>query len=479
MTRPLPITFAPDVEPFEPKPLIADLLRTRFCIPGSIFLVESVESLALPRSSRWRAVRLLLGDGELCIQALLRPEMHRFVDLATVRLGCYVRLDRFQLFREDSAVERKPMVYLVVHDVETVGWNMALCEPDEPYNADETMAQARRENDKAPIQREQDAHTRDRNVASGSPTRPTHVKEGTGKSMRQTQKPPDEEEDFILDSDADDLLDMAEAVAQAQDKKVERFPSPDRGVHNVTVQPTESESARLEGHVRREPGRGSESKTSSRGNDQSGNGSRGNDHSSAKRAAASRSPPSRKPDQPAHQPPRRQPAAPVALPRDWTHPSIPLKLTPLCSIPHLPYKQNWSINVLAIVVSLSEVEPFRFPPYSCRRARLVDPSTPKQIMLTVFLDPDEFRPTLGTPVLLVGVKNHLFDGGSLNKYASDRPPNRSVRWWYPDPSQLPWCEVDALVSWWREQSDKPDDGSIADATTTTTTEHDGTRASKA
>lgn len=468
------IAFAPDVEPFEPKPLIADLLRTRYCIPGSIFLVESVESLPLPRSSRWRALRLLLGDGELCIQALLRPEMHRFVDLATVRLGCYVRLGHFYLHREQvtsetpTSMDKRSMVFLVVHDLETVGWNMALFEPDEPPRDSESddgevVVRTRRGDEKAPIQREEDVHS-DR---PGSPAR-SHAKQG--EPVHQGRKPrPEEKEDFIPDSDVDsDLLGMAEAVVQARDQPAKQDPLP---VHNTAVRPTEQESGRPDEDDR------AMGPTPEQGKDTIEDNTRQKNPINDQRAVASRSAPSRDPNQPPRQgPPRRQTVGPVALLRDWTHPSIPLKLTPLRSIPYLPYKQNWSINVLVIVVSLSGVGPFRFPPYSRRTARLADPSTSKRVILTVFLDPDEFCPPLGTPVLLVGVKNHLFDGGSLNKYASDRPPNRSVRWWYSDPSQLAWCDVEPLASWWREQSAGPDGGGTA-TTTVDTTAGDTTAAS--
>lgn len=55
---------------------------------------------------------------------------------------------------------------------------------------------------------------------------------------------------------------------------------------------------------------------------------------------------------------------PVALPRDWVDRQVPLKLTTLHAIPSLPYAQNWTCNVLAIVVSLSPVEASYLPPYT-------------------------------------------------------------------------------------------------------------------
>lgn len=131
-------------------------------------------------------------------------------------------------------------------------------------------------------------------------------------------------------------------------------------------------------------------------------------------------------------------------------PTQPLKLTLLQKIPHLPYKQNWMVNVLCVVVSLSEVEACTIPPYVQRTARIADASTTKHVHLTVFLDPAKFTPRLGSVVLLLGVKNHRFDGGSLKKYMSDRA-KKGMSWWVQEPGKLGWCEgeVRKLEEWWR------------------------------
>ncbi|KAK3304152.1 uncharacterized protein B0T15DRAFT_535659 [Chaetomium strumarium] len=132
------------------------------------------------------------------------------------------------------------------------------------------------------------------------------------------------------------------------------------------------------------------------------------------------------------------------------NPLQPLRLTPLASIPHLPYRQNWMVNVLAVVTSLGGVEPAHIAPsFRQRTARLADMSTAKRVHLSVFLDPEDFAPEVGRVLLLLGVKNHLFDGGSLRKYVSDRPRN-GTSWWIQRPESLAWCraEVERLRGWW-------------------------------
>ncbi|KAI1659317.1 hypothetical protein F4813DRAFT_28429 [Daldinia decipiens] len=355
-------------EPFEPIPLIADIVRTGYCIPGSVFLVEGVDSIHTSRSKRWRAVRLLLGDGELCIQALLSAEMHRYVDEGEVSFGSYVKLEQFRIERRnlpDGTDEGSPttkgkekelddhgagngMVYLVVEDLALVGWNNALVDttPVESAQADAEVPQDRAEN----------------NAQTSITTKPV-----PGNSTTQS-----------FDSGVGHLKELADA-----DDDFEVMP-------NAVSKATQN---RLDIAAK----------------------SKDTNH----------------------------------LPWSSNNPGKPLKLTELRKIPNLPYKQNWSVNVLAVVSAISGLEPSGLPPYSQRQARLADPSTDKHVLLTVFLDPEQFLPAVGSVVLLLGVKNHRFDGGSLKKYASDRPV-AGHSWWYENPAQFDWCDVEGLRQWWVE-----------------------------
>ncbi|UPK98997.1 hypothetical protein LCI18_009932 [Fusarium solani-melongenae] len=327
---------------FEFVPVIRDILRTRYCTPGSIFLVEGLERTSISRSGRWQAIRLLLGDGAICIQALLGSDMHRFVRTGDVALGAYIQCEVFHVKRQK--IGHRTMVMLVLEDLATIGWNesyRALGQGQElvlqPYPA--TFEQPPRE-----------------------------PKDMQPKKPKATAKPSSSHTgDF-------DINDDEEAGEEA---------------FETLSYPTKPK-------------------------------------------------------------PRQKPRQPIAMPRDWHDPQTPLKLTTLRSIPHLPYKQNWSCNVLAIIASLSDMEPSNLPPHKQRTARLADPSTSKQVHLTVFLDPEEFNPRVGSAVLLVGVKNHRFDGGSLKKYESDR---KNGRWWFEDPLELGWCDVEGIKTWWSEATE--------------------------
>ncbi|KAI1781249.1 hypothetical protein F4818DRAFT_398485 [Hypoxylon cercidicola] len=372
-----PPVEAPDItciapDPFEPIPLIADILRTGYCIPGSVFLVEGVDALHTSRSKRWRAVRLLLGDGELCVQALLSSEMHRFVDRGEVAFGSYVKLERFRVEwkevpdAEDSGSSaargkgkdhsdqdaKNRMVYLVVEDLVLVGWNNTLVDGEDAGNA---QVGDRTFNNKPETEAGAEMEAASPTAEITSPKTAGAQSFDSGIGLLQE----------VADAD-DDFEAMPDAVEKA---------------------------------------------TRSRNNEVKGNNS--------------------------------------DLPWSILDSGKPLKLTKLRSIPNLPYKQNWSVNILAVVSAISDVEPSGLPPYSQRQARLADPSTDKHVLLTVFLDPEQFAPVVGSVVLLLGAKNHRFDGGSLKKYVSDQP-KAGYSWWYENPTQFQWCDVEGLNRWWEE-----------------------------
>ncbi|KAK4150305.1 hypothetical protein C8A00DRAFT_46281 [Chaetomidium leptoderma] len=416
---PNPTTFSPIVSldpatPLVPKPLIADILRdARYCIPGSVFLVESVERrVPIPDSGRHRprrAVRLLLGDGELCIQAFVRAEIHCVVDGGSVYEGCYVRLDRFEV---------GGVVYLVVGDMVTVGWNEeylgvlrregeadrgeslggegeeqgGVCvgsgQEEEEYDDDEDeelmqLLMADEETGKVAAVKTADQIHATKNVGANRPKPPTH-------------SDPDEL-DYISDSDSAFETAAVSAERATQRRVLIAAPDPRQELQAAIIKQNQALPH-----------------------------------------------------------PKPKPPQPISKPRPWlpSDATQPLKLTPLSSIPTLPYRQNWMVNVLAVVTSLSTVEPSHIgPSFQQRTARLADMSTPKQVHLTVYLDPEAFTPLVGGVVLLLGVKNHLFEGGSLRKYVSDGLRGGGCWWVQGGIEGLGWCrgEVGRLRAWWGSQ----------------------------
>ncbi|KAK3297815.1 uncharacterized protein B0H64DRAFT_473870 [Chaetomium fimeti] len=462
-----PIISLDPTNPLDPKPLISDILRTRYCVPGSVFLVESVEAsipVSVPdstsgsgpglrsgrRSRRGkgeRAVRLLLGDGELCVQAFVRGEIHCFVDGGGVYEGCYVRLDRFWLGEVEGGV-----VYLVVGDMVTVGWNEeylgVLRREREEVERERRLELGDREGDagqaeggvvagddvREDVAGEAEEYEDDELIdqlmaveevggTTGAATEETAITNPDGAPGVDPTKPTSEdpnELDYISDSDSAFETLTVSAERASQRRIVTTTSDPRQELQASIIKQNQEDHLRPQSHQ----------------------------HTQAQ--------PHLQPQPP--QPPQQQlqlQPQPITKQRPWLPTSATqfVKLTPLSQIPHLPYRQNWMVNVLAVTTSLSAVEPSHIgPSFVQRTARLADMSTPKRVLLTVYLDPEGFTPREGAVVLLLGVKNHLFEGGALRKYVSDGLAG-GESWWVGEPGGLGWCRagVERLRSWWAEK----------------------------
>ncbi|UZP34313.1 hypothetical protein NXS19_002129 [Fusarium pseudograminearum] len=348
-------------EPFTLTPVVSDILRTRYCVPGSIFLVEGIDRVSVSRSGRWQAIRLILGDGELCIQALLGSDMHRFVQMGDVALGAYVRCDMFHL----QEVGKENMVTLIVDNLITIGWN-------ESYRM---------------LQKEDGLAVRER---------PKRIPRSRAES-KPVENPPEPQNEFEEEIPEELLEQLSEELSAEPSKEPPRDSSKWPPKPFVEDEFDDDEAAAEEAFQ------------------------------AFQTLAFAPQPktPQKATVQVQQTPPSAQPTEPVALPRDWHHPQTPSN-SRLCA---------QSPTCLTS----------RTGPAIQRTARLVDPSTSKQVHLTVFLDPEKFNPRVGSAVLLVGVKNHRFDGGSLKKYESDR---NNGRWWFENPVEMTWCDVEGIKAWW-------------------------------
>ncbi|KFA51377.1 hypothetical protein S40293_03277 [Stachybotrys chartarum IBT 40293] len=459
---PAAIALAPGHEPFTPKPLIQDILRTKYCVPGSIFLVEGIDAVPVSRTGRWQVVRLLLGDGEHCVQALLSGPMQRFVHTGEVAVGSYVRLDKFDLKwckSGDEQEESEDMLYLAVEDVITVGRNesfRALWEAEQEDILEELdleddldLEESRLEYeasevDKAqasafkPMQADAEPAPSPAILPPATPHKETAYEDDTD-SMMDDLDPFEEYEALIFPERK--ILTPRKPTPRATPQKAtlqKATPSKPTPYKNLTPQQLTPLKSALKMPEEQKP---TPQKPTQRKLFNSSIAA----PTAASASAPALAPPSAQPSSSKSSSKRAQ--APIALPRDWHDRTLPLKLTTLYSIPYLPYRQNWSVNVLAILVSLDPIEPSPLPPFKQRKARIADPSTAKHVLLSIFLDPDKFTPAVGSAVLLVGVKNHPFDGGSLKKYASD---GVFGDWWFEDPWEMEWCDVEGIKRWWAE-----------------------------
>ncbi|KAI9820386.1 MAG: hypothetical protein M1827_006010 [Pycnora praestabilis] len=135
--------------------------------------------------------------------------------------------------------------------------------------------------------------------------------------------------------------------------------------------------------------------------------------------------------------------------------STPLNLHTLNTLLHYPKKQGYRCDVLAVVESISPHTVKRLKMDLKRDCRLIDPTIDKKIQLSVFVDAENWQPEVGTVALFRNVKNHRWEGLSLNAYSQDC---EGVEWFVPEPRVLLGEDVDGLREWWerrkREEKEK-------------------------
>ncbi|KAF4958039.1 hypothetical protein FGADI_2669, partial [Fusarium gaditjirri] len=377
-------------EPFELRPLVSEILRTKYCVPGSIFLVEGVDRISVSRSGRWQVIRLLLGDGAVCIQAILAPDMHRFVTTGDIALGAYVRCEKFDVKWKD--VGEQSMVMLLVRDLITVGWN-------ETYKALQKKDEPLPEQIPAPVRQAKSA-------PQPKPAPEAEVKPDPNQPELPTGSPKPALEDYMEFDDVDEAaaeeaFDAFERLMNTtRPKTPQKVPIPQTIESPRKTEILPKPQTPTKATLWRKPRTPQKTETLQKPKTPQKAEHSLKPQTPQKMAAL------QKPNTPQKTEVSRRPQTPqkteinqetstshqaIALPRDWHDPQTPLKLTTLRQIPHLPYAQNWSCNILAIVSYLSAVEPSSLPPYRQRIARLADPSTSKQVHLTVFLDPEDFN----------------------------------------------------------------------------------------
>ncbi len=128
----------------------------------------------------------------------------------------------------------------------------------------------------------------------------------------------------------------------------------------------------------------------------------------------------------------------------------PLNFQPLSSVSGSRSRRNRSGDYLA-VVSWVDNKTIKRPTMKLKRdLRIVDPSSDKAVLLSVFDDPLHFTPAVGTVALFRNLRMHEWDGGSLNAYEKYCA---GYEWFVPNPVGVEGCDVEALREWWVERQE--------------------------
>ena len=125
--------------------------------------------------------------------------------------------------------------------------------------------------------------------------------------------------------------------------------------------------------------------------------------------------------------------------------SRPIRVTALAQLTGANATRNEIHDVFAVVCSVDENIISRKGMQDTRHIRIMDPSTTKKVLLSVFVDPHQFKPSVGTVALIRSVLTHTWDGGSLNVYSKQC---RGRQWFIEEPVGVAGCDTEALKAWW-------------------------------
>lgn len=124
----------------------------------------------------------------------------------------------------------------------------------------------------------------------------------------------------------------------------------------------------------------------------------------------------------------------------------PLQLRSLESVTGQHATRNKVHDVFGVICSVdaSVIKPATMP--LKRDMRIMDRSTDKKVLVSVFVDPVHFQPRVGTVALFRSVTTHEWDRGMLNVYPQQCG---GKAWFVPDPVGVPGCDVAGMKDWWR------------------------------
>lgn len=131
----------------------------------------------------------------------------------------------------------------------------------------------------------------------------------------------------------------------------------------------------------------------------------------------------------------------------------PLCIRSLQSVTGVHASRNKVFDFFAVIFSI-EAQVVKPPMMPLKRdMRIVDPSTDKKVLVSVFVNPLNFKPSVGTIALFRSLTTHEWDRGMLNAYPQQC---EGKNWFIVDPIGIKGCDVPALRNWWKLKSTETD-----------------------
>lgn len=131
----------------------------------------------------------------------------------------------------------------------------------------------------------------------------------------------------------------------------------------------------------------------------------------------------------------------------------PLSICSLEAVTGAHASRNKVFDFFAVIYSI-EAQVVKPPMMPLKRdMRIVDPSTSKKVLVSVFVNPVNFKPSVGTIALFRSLTTHEWDRGMLNAYPQQC---EGKDWFIVDPIGIEGCDVLALRNWWKLKSAETD-----------------------
>lgn len=339
------------------KPIIRELVRTQVCFPDIKLLVDRVNIIELPNQNvadHSQAYRLFLTDREKTIQAVVKRRLHRMINSGEIREGSFVVLKDYCLARAKRRNSDGEVVYLQIADFYSVGEEARSTRETSP-----TPLSPSNLDDAQPLHHPSNE--------SNSVSHPLKRKHGTAVSEPESKSNKRGQE---LGRSAPEL-----------EKQTDIDGSPDFD----TFKDSELQGKRPGPNSNKDVGSSNEESIYSAA------------HESYVASNA----------EPAHSNNIANAFKPI---------NRPLKLSTLSSVTGANRSKNEVHDVLALIVHVDAhtYKPPRMP--RKRDLRIMDSSTSKRVVLSVFTDPVGFGPKPGTVALFRNLTTHDWDGGNVKAY---------------------------------------------------------------
>ncbi|KAL8803344.1 MAG: hypothetical protein Q9182_003232 [Xanthomendoza sp. 2 TL-2023] len=373
-------------------PVIQELVRTQVCFPNLKLLVDKILVVTLPEANELsgnEAFKLTLTDGEKTIQALLKRRIYKTLYNEDIREGSFVILKVYHLARGKKINGKGTITYLVIEDFFAIG-------EDDRYDESPVVS-----GEPNPATVELDlSETRDHGQPSVEGTVDAYNGEINGERIANSkvQELPSIETSIeyeIENAASDRVKDNARPTPPSSQQQREAMKRKwDTALEEIDA----NDTYRVSKYRRLEETRAKEAQ-----------------------AAADAS-------------------AKALLVRLESLPT-----TPLVAITGPNKRRNTRHDILALIISVSPdiIKRNGMPPK--RDLRIMDISTTKKVLLSVFARAEDFQPEPGTVALLKHLTTHDYDGGSLNAYAKDCS---SPDWFVVDPPGFENGEVAQLKDCW-------------------------------